>query len=114
MGFFSKARGGFTLFVDEHEFSGSDRFIKVRFGEDPDACMAAFYKEHNVSYEVAPMVFFGSPPRKELSTKQSLTMALKTAKIPEGSSAEILWKECCAYHKVPWGAVKAAPGWKAA
>jgi hypothetical protein len=113
--FFGSVRGALSVYCDNNDGSLTDaRFILARHGEDPDKVVATFWREHNSSnFTVIPLFAYGNPPRKELCTKQSLTQALKTAKIDPESTAEQQWKSACEAHGVPWNAHKAAPGWKA-
>jgi hypothetical protein len=113
--FFSSVRGALSVYCSSDDGQLTDaRFVLARFGEDPDKVVAAFWREHGDGrFAIVPLFAYGSPPRPELCSRQSLTQALKTARFEENGAAEMAWKAACEAHKVPWNAHKAAPGWKA-
>ena len=81
--FFSSVRGARSVYCSSDDGQLTDaRFVLARFGEDPDKVVAAFWREHGDGrFSIVPLFAYGAPPRKELCTKQSLTAALKSAKI---------------------------------
>ena len=86
--FFSSVRGALSVYCSSDDGQLTDaRFVLARFGEDQDKVVAAFFHEHSdARFSIVPLFAYGSPPRKELCTKQSLTAALKSAKIePNGT-----------------------------
>jgi hypothetical protein len=113
--FFGSVRGALSVYCSSDEGQLTDaRFVLARFGEDQDKVVAAFFHEHSdARFSIVPLFAYGSPPRKELCRKQSLTAALKSAKIEPNGTVEQAWKEACLLHKVPLNAFRAAPGWKA-
>jgi len=113
--YFASVRGALSVYCSSDEGQLTDaRFVLARFGEDQDKVVAAFFHEHSdARFSIVPLFAYGSPPRKELCTKQSLTAALKSAKIEPNGTVEQAWKEACLLHKVPLNAFRAAPGWKA-
>ena len=113
--FFGSVRGALSFYCSSDEGQLTDaRFVLARFGEDQDKVVAAFFHEHSdARFSIVPLFAYGSPPRKELCTKQSLTAALKSAKIEPNGTVGQAWKEACLLHKVPLNAFRAAPGWKA-
>jgi hypothetical protein len=80
--FFGSVRGALSVYCSSDEGQLTDaRFVLARFGEDQDKVVAAFFHEHSdARFSIVPLFAYGSPPRKELCTKQSLTAALKSAK----------------------------------
>ena len=113
--FFGSVRGALSVYCSSDDGQLTDaRFVLARFGEDQDKVVAAFFHEHSdARFSIVPLFAYGSPPRKELCRKQSLTAALKSAKIEPNGTVEQAWKEACLLHKVPLNAFRAAPGWKA-
>ena len=112
--YFGHVRGGLTTYVPGDGNSITEcRHMLIYFGEDVSTCLEQFWREHNGDFVIIPQVAYGVPPRPELCSKQSLTQALKTAKIDVNGIAAQAWKKACEAHNVPWNAHKAAPGWKA-
>ena len=102
-GFFSTARGGFSLYLDEAEAANGPRFALARFGEDPGKVLAEFYRENPLSdFPVVPLFAYGQAPRPELCTQRSLTQALQSVDIEPGSRTEQQWKAVAEHHSVAW------------
>ena len=113
--FFGSVRGALSVYCSSDDGQLTDaRFVLARFGEDADLVVSTFWKEHGDGrFAIVPLFAHGSPPRPELCSRQSLTAALKSAKIEPNGTVEMAWKSAGEAHKVPWNAHKAAPGWKA-
>lgn len=105
--FFSKLRGARSTYVSDDDgmlVESRDIICICHFGEDPDKCIDAFWREHPdaAPFLLIPQFAYGNAPRKELCTQKSLVAALQTAVIEPGSHMELKWKEVCKFHNVAW------------
>ena len=76
--FFSQARNVGTIYLDrEGDYLADVRFCLARHGEDASAVISRFWEEQPSSgFTVVPLFAHGLPPRRQLSTRQSIEAAL--------------------------------------
>jgi hypothetical protein len=93
--FFSQARGINTLYCDKEGDAVADvRFCLARHGEDPSLVLEKFWDEQPSSgFTVVPLFSYGLPPRRALSTAQSIEAALASVTLEPGSMLEKQWRE---------------------
>jgi hypothetical protein len=100
--YFDRLRGGTTLYFGSEGISDV-RLILMHYGEDPIRVIEAFWQERKGGdFCVVPITAYGSFPRRDLCTQQSLVAALQTATIPLGGVEERKWREACEAHHVAW------------
>jgi hypothetical protein len=59
-------------------------------------CLETFWEEQpSANFTVVPIFSHGLPPRRALSTRQSILSALETIMPEPGSQMEQRWKELC-------------------
>jgi hypothetical protein len=93
--FFSQARGIGTVYLDrEGDYLADVRFALARHGEDASLVVERFWQEQPSSgYTIVPLFAHGLPPRRALSTRQSIEAALASVSLEPGSMLEKQWRE---------------------
>jgi hypothetical protein len=102
--FFSQARNVGTIYLDrEGDYLADVRFCLARHGEDASLVIERFWDEQPSSgFTVVPLFAHGLPPRRALSTAQSIAAALESVTLEPGSRLEQQWKEVADGLGVPW------------
>jgi hypothetical protein len=104
--YFGRLKGGVSLHCEDAEDTAV-RFILLKFGEDTTKAIAWFWKEYHEdggtgSFTVVPLFSFGSAPRIELCSQQSLATALQSVTLDRDSLVEKAWKEAAEELNVAW------------
>jgi hypothetical protein len=101
--YFTHLRGGSTIYSGGDGDTVHDSRRALMFhGEDVELVVAQFWREHTGDFVIVPEVGYGVAPRPELSSKRSLTDALRTAKMDPDGRIEQAWKKACEAHGVEW------------
>jgi hypothetical protein len=108
--YFSQARGIGTVYLDrEGDYLADVRFALARHGEDAGLVVERFWQEQPSSgYTIVPIFSYGLPPRRPLSTAQSIAAALESVTLEPGSKLEQQWKEVADGLGVPWPTLEEA------
>jgi hypothetical protein len=103
--YFNHCRGGFTLYSTKHfDHMVHPTFALAYFGEDMQKVVDQFWRETstNVDIVVIPVFAFGSPPRRQLTTPESLAAALETIHLQPGNALTMRYQELARDLGVPW------------
>jgi hypothetical protein len=102
--YFQHARGINTLYCGKEGDALADvRFCLARHGEDASLVIEQFWDEQPSSgFTVVPLFAHGLPPRRALSTRQSIEAALASVSLEPGSALEMQWIEVATGLGVPW------------
>jgi hypothetical protein len=103
--FFPHVRGSFSIYVGgDGDTIENVRFVLANFGEDPARVVEMFWKQRGGGgdYVVVPLFGYGGVPRRELTSQQSLSEALRTVRLDAGGFVEKKWKQLCQDMNVSW------------
>jgi hypothetical protein len=103
--YFNHCRGGFTLYSTKHaDHMMHPAFALAYMGEDVQLVVDQFWRESstNMDIVVIPIFAFGSPPRRKLTTPESLATALETIHLQPGSALTMRYQELARDLGVAW------------
>jgi hypothetical protein len=104
-GAFEHARNIGTIYVDrgDGDNMANPRLVMARFGEDAEKIVEAFWNEWpRADFVIAPIFFYGLPPRRSLCSARSVSAALQTIMLEPNSILEQRWKELAEQFSVAW------------